>query len=93
MTSNDNFIRKVSRSTKRAILYSEFLADEQAKRLLKSFKSNYPEELINEHQFINVHMRNFELTYGKATPPTIVDIFLKNMHQGITKKDFMDFHF
>ena len=87
LVSNDHFIRKVQQSTKRSILYSEFLADEQAKRILKRYKSSYPVELINEHQFINVHTRNFELTYGKATPPSIVDIFLKNMHQGITKKD------
>lgn len=86
-------IRKVERSIKWAILYSEFLADEQAKRLLKKFKSNYPKEMINEHQFINVHIRNFELTYGKGIYPAVMDIFLGNMHYGMTKENFMDLHF
>jgi len=90
---NGPYIQIVSQDVKHAILYSEFLADQQAKILLKKFKSAYPEELINQHQFINVQLRNFELTYGKSTPPCIVDIFLKNMHQGLTKDNFMDLHF
>lgn len=88
-----NLVKKVPNKTKRAVLYSEFLADEQAKRILKRFKSTYPVELINEHQFINVHIRSFELTYGKEPPQAVGDIFLQNMHQGITKKTFMDLHF
>ena len=88
-----DYIQIVPLPVKQAILYSEFLADELAKRLIRKFKSSYPEELINEHQFINIHLRNFELTYGKNAPPCIVDLFLKNMHQGITKDTFMHFHF
>lgn len=87
------YVRIVSKTTKRAVLHSEFLADEQAKRCLKRFKSNYPIELINEHQFVNVNIRNFELAYGKAPPPCVVDIFLENMCTEILTKDtFMDLH-
>ena len=93
LEEENNFIRKLPHEMKRAILYSEFIADEKAKQALKIFKSHYPISLISDHQFINVHTRNFELTYGKETPPAIVDIFLKNMHQGITKKNFMNFSF
>ena len=91
--STGPYVQIVPKDVKRAILYSEFLADERAKRLLKTFKSSYPIELINEHQFINVNLRNFELTYGKMTPSCIVDIFLANMtKETLTKENFMDLH-
>lgn len=93
LTDNIPFGAKVSIKMKRAILWSEFLADEQAKRTVKRFNSTYPIEQINKHQFMNVALQNFEITYGKDAPQEVGNLFFDNVQQGMTKATFMDLPF
>lgn len=56
---------------KRAILYSEYLADEVAKRLLKEYALNLDEKRLTLNQTMNVKNRKYELAKGELPTPKI----------------------